>query len=353
MQKLFTRTFSGKNNFISYLLAIGFLIVAILLGIAIGTVRIPISQIVGIIGNEFFSLPLNNGIDVMNVKIVVNIRLPRVLLAGLVGASLAIAGAAFQGLLRNPLADPYTLGVSSGASVGAVFVIFFQVSLPFVGIFTLPLISIAAAFITIFLVLFFARTIEPSMKVETIILTGIIFSSFLGAFISLMIALSAEELRQIIGWLLGSVSMRGWSYIKIIFPFFLIGSLILLFNMRELNAMSFGEDRAKHLGVNVERRKLLILAAGSMLTGAAVAVSGTIGFVGLVIPHVTRTLWGPDHRHLLPLSAIVGAGFLILADLTARIIIAPAELPIGVITAIIGAPVFAFILMKRRMERRG
>ena len=353
MQKLFTRTFSGKNNFISYLLAIGFLFVAILLGIAIGTVRVPVSQIVGIIGNEFFSLPLNNGIDVMNVKIVANIRLPRVLLAGLVGASLAIAGAAFQGLLRNPLADPYTLGVSSGASVGAVFVLFFQVSLPFAGIFTLPLISIAAAFITIFLVLFFARTIEPSMKVETIILTGIIFSSFLGAFISLMIALSAEELRQIIGWLLGSVSMRGWSYIKIIFPFFLIGSLILLFNVRELNAMSFGEDRAKHLGVNVERRKLLILAAGSMLTGAAVAVSGTIGFVGLVIPHVTRTLWGPDHRHLLPLSAIVGAGFLILADLTARIIIAPAELPIGVITAIIGAPVFAFILMKRRMERRG
>ncbi len=130
------------------------------------------------------------------------------------------------------------------------------------------------------------------MKVETIILTGIIFSSFLGAFISLMIALSGEELRQIIGWLLGSVSMRGWSYIKIIFPFFLIGSLILLFNVRELNAMSFGEDRAKHLGVNVERRKLLILAAGSMLTGAAVAVSGTIGFVGLVIPHVTRTIMG-------------------------------------------------------------
>ena len=289
----------------------------------------------------------------MNVKIVANIRLPRVLLAGLVGASLAIAGAAFQGLLRNPLADPYTLGVSSGASVGAVFVLFFQVSLPFAGIFTLPLISIAAAFITIFLVLFFARTIEPSMKVETIILTGIIFSSFLGAFISLMIALSAEELRQIIGWLLGSVSMRGWSYIKIIFPFFLIGSLVLLFNVRELNAMSFGEDRAKHLGVNVERRKLLILSAGSILTGAAVAVSGTIGFVGLVVPHVTRTIWGPDHRHLLPFSAIVGAGFLILADLTARIIIAPAELPIGVITAIIGAPVFAFILMKRRMERRG
>ncbi len=286
-------------------------------------------------------------------NIVMNIRLPRVLLAGFVGGSLAMAGAAFQGLLRNPLADPYTLGVSSGASVGAVIVIFFQISLPFIGLFTLPLFSILAAFITIFIVLFFARSIEPSMKVETIILTGIIFSSFLGAFLSLMIALSGEELRQIIGWLLGSVSMRGWSYVWIILPFFLIASFLLMLNAGELNAMSFGEERAKHLGVNVERRKLLVLISGSLLTGAAVAVSGTIGFVGLVIPHLTRLLWGPDHKHLLPLSLLSGAGFLILADLIARVIIQPAELPIGVITALIGAPVFAVILMRRRFEGRG
>ena len=192
------------------------------------------------------------------------------------------------------------------------------------------------------------------MKVETIILTGIIFSSFLGAFISLMIALTGEELRQIIGWLLGSVSMRGWDYIKIIMPFFIIGSLLLLVNVNELNAMSFGEERAKHLGVNVQRRKMMILTAGSILTGAAVAVSGTIGFVGLVIPHLTRILWGPDHKHLLPLSILTGGGFLILADLVARTIISPTELPIGVITALIGAPVFALILIGRKTkERRG
>ncbi|MBW8350016.1 iron ABC transporter permease [Bacillus sp. IITD106] len=348
MQKPFTRTFSGSKKLVSYVSACAFLVLAIFLGIAIGAVQVPFKNIVTII----FQLHQNNEADLM-ANIVMNIRLPRVVLAGLVGASLAIAGAAFQGLLRNPLADPYTLGVSSGASVGAVVVLFFQISLPFAGLFTLPLISIAASFITIFLVLFFARTIEPSMKVETIILTGIIFSSFLGAVLSLMIALSGEELRQIIGWLLGSVSMRGWSYVRLILPFFVIGGFILMMNVRELNAMTFGEERAKHLGVNVERRKLAILLAGSLLTGAAVAVSGTIGFVGLVIPHFVRLLSGPDHKHLLPLSMLVGAGFLILADLVARTIIQPAELPIGVITALIGAPAFASILVKRRMERRG
>lgn len=323
-----------------------------LLGISIGTVSVPIFTIIEIIMSQLFGSI--DQIDPMFSSIVLNIRLPRVILAGLVGASLAIAGAAFQGLLRNPLADPYTLGVSSGASVGAVLTLFFQLSIPVIGSFTLPLLSILFSWATIFFVLAFARKIERSMRVETIILTGIIFSSFLGAFISLMIALTGDELRQIIGWLLGSVSMRGWEYIRIILPFFVLGSIILIFNAKELNAMSFGEERAHHLGVNVQKRKLIILTAGSILTGAAVAVSGTIGFVGLVIPHLSRLLWGPDHRHLLPLSILTGSGFLILADLISRTIISPTELPIGVITALIGAPVFALILLqRRRMERSG
>ena len=147
--------------------------------------------------------------------------------------------------------------------------------------------------------------------------------------------------------------MRGWDYIKIIMPFFIIGSLLLLVNANELNAMSFGEERAQHLGVNVQRRKMMVLIAGSILTGAAVAVSGTIGFVGLVIPHLTRLLWGPDHKHLLPLSLLIGSGFLILADLVARTIISPTELPIGVITSLIGAPVFAAILIGRKGRKEG
>ena len=147
--------------------------------------------------------------------------------------------------------------------------------------------------------------------------------------------------------------MRGWDYIKIIMPFFLIGSILLLVNVNELNAMSFGEERAQHLGVNVQRRKMMVLIAGSILTGASVAVSGTIGFVGLVIPHLTRLLWGPDHKHLLPLSLLIGSGFLMLTDLVSRTIISPIELPIGVITALIGAPVFAAILLgRKRAERR-
>ena len=352
MQKRFIQTFL-TNKPVGYILAVSFLFISVLAGISIGTVYVPVTDIFSILSVKIFHLSTES-IDQMYTNIVWSIRLPRVLLAGLVGASLAIAGAAFQGLLRNPLADPYTLGVSSGASVGGVVTIFFNLSIPVVGAYTLPFLSVICAFITILLVLLFAQKIERSMKVETIILTGVIFSSFLGAFISLMIALTGDELRQIIGWLLGSVSMRGWDYIKIILPFFIVGTLLLLVNANELNAMSFGEERARHLGVNVQRRKMMVLTAGSILTGAAVSVSGTIGFVGLVIPHLLRVLWGPDHKHLLPLSILTGSGFLILADLVARTIISPTELPIGVITALIGAPVFALILISRnRKERRG
>ncbi|TRM12086.1 iron ABC transporter permease [Lentibacillus cibarius] len=348
MPRLFIRNFLKNNNVLAYVLALAFLLISMLTAISVGSVSVPVLDIVKIIGADVFRLPIADQVDPVYKNIVSQIRLPRVLLAGLVGASLAIAGAAFQGLLRNPLADPYILGVSSGASVGAVATLFFNISIPLLGLFTLPVVSIITALLTILLVLFFAKSVDRTMRVETIILTGIIFSSFLGAFISLIIALTGDELRQIMGWLLGSVSMRGWSYIGIIIPFFILGSLLLLLNCRELNAMSFGEERAQHLGVDVKKRKLVILAAGSILTGAAVAVSGAIGFVGLVIPHLTRRLWGPDHVHLLPLSILTGAGFLMLTDLISRTIISPTILPIGVITALIGAPVFGLILIKQR-----
>lgn len=347
MQKQYIRTYLN-NKLLAYVTAAAFLFCAMLMGVSIGTVSVHPITIIRVISAEIFPFISLGNTDAMHANIIMNIRLPRVLLAGLVGASLAIAGAAFQGLLRNPLADPYTIGVSSGASLGAVLTLFFGLSIPFAGMFTLPLFSILFSFLTIFAVLLFARNIERSMKVETIILTGIIFSSFLGALISLMIALTGEELRQIIGWLLGSVSMRGWAYINIILPFFIIGVILLLVNSKELNAMSFGEEKAQHIGVDVQKRKMMVLVAGSILTGAAVAVSGTIGFVGLVIPHLTRMLWGPDHRHLLPLSILMGSGFLIIADLVSRTIITPSELPIGVITALIGAPAFGVILMKRK-----
>lgn len=325
-----------SKSSVAYIVSAAALIVAVWLGVSIGSVSIPISTL------------WNAGADATATNILWKIRMPRVVLAGLVGASLAISGAAFQGLLKNPLADPYTLGVSSGASVGAVMTLFFGISIPFLGTYTLPIFSMVGAALTMFLVLGFARLVDRAMRMETIILTGIIFGSFLGSVLSLMIALTGEELRQIIGWLLGSVSMRGWNYITMILPFVVVGSFMLWLNRRELNAMLFGEERAHHLGVNVKRRKFAILIGGSILTGSAVAVSGTIGFVGLVVPHMTRLLWGSDHRHLLTLSFMNGATLLIICDLIARTIIAPTELPVGVITAFIGAPVFAFIFYKQR-----
>lgn len=328
----------SKKYALAYSCSVALLVVSIWLGVSFGSVNIP------------FSTLWDSETNAVAHNILWQIRMPRVVLSILVGASLALAGAAFQGLLKNPLADPYTLGISSGASVGAVATIFFGISLPVIGNYTLPLFSMIGALITITLVMSFARVVDRTMKMETLILTGIIFSSFLGSCISLMVALTGEQLREIIGWLLGSVSMRGWPYVQMILPFVVVGMLIIWLNRRELNAMIYGEERAQYLGVNVKRSKYMILAGGSMLTGASVAVSGTIGFVGLVIPHMVRILIGADHRHLLTLSLLNGASLLVICDLVSRTIIAPTELPIGVITAFIGAPVFAYIFFKQRTK---
>ena len=328
----------SKKYSIAYALSIGLLLCSIWIGISFGSVNIPLSTL------------WDQTTDPVAYSILWKIRMPRVILAALIGASLAIAGAAFQGLLKNPLADPYTLGVSSGASVGAVMTIFLGISLPVLGAFTLPVFSMLGATITMIVVLAFARLVDRTMKMETLILTGIIFSSFLGACISLMVALTGEQLREIIGWLLGSVSMRGWPYVRMVLPFMIIGTAIIWLNRRELNAMIYGEERAQYLGVNVKRSKYMILAGGSILTGAAVAASGTIGFVGLVVPHMIRILIGADHRHLLSLSFLNGASLLVICDLVSRTIIAPVELPIGVITSFIGAPVFAYIFFKQRRK---
>lgn len=328
-----------KSILIAYSSSIFLLLLSIWFGVSIGSVDIP------------FSALWNGEENPRTYSILWNIRMPRVILAGLVGAALAISGAAFQGLLKNPLADPYTLGVSSGASVGAVLTIFFGISaIPVIGTYILPIFGMIGAFITLVIVLTFARFIDKSMKMETLILTGVIFSSFLASCISLMTALAHDELFALVGWLLGSVAMRGWTHVNMLLPFLIIGSIVLWLNRRELNVMMYGDERAKSLGVNVQKSKYAILIGGSVLTGAAVAVSGTIGFVGLVVPHMTRMIWGTDHRHLLPLSFINGASLLIICDLVSRTILAPQELPIGVITAFIGAPIFAYIFYKQRRK---
>jgi iron complex transport system permease protein len=332
----------------SIFIGLAFSLFCLFVGLSIGTIHIKIDEIMTLFFHGF-----GNG-DSLSIKekglqtILWEVRLPRVVLSFLVGASLSIAGLTFQGLLRNPLADPYTIGVSSGAALGAVSVLFFHIEIGFLGAFTLPIVSILAAFVTLFCVLGFTNLVDRRISSETIILTGIIISSFLGSILTLIIALSGDELRQVINWLIGSVSMRGWSYVHLIFPFFLISFIVIWWNSFELNAFAMGETTAKNIGVNTKIRKMMLLVAASSLTGASVAVSGTIGFVGLVIPHMLRLWIGADHRRLIPLSVLYGGSFLVIADLLSRTIIEPRELPIGVLTSFIGAPIFTYIFFKRR-----
>lgn len=326
-----------------YVLAGGLMLFSLFLGLVISSVKIPLGEIMAILLNKLSGEKLFVIHTPGTETIIWEIRLPRVLLAFGVGGALALSGAAFQGLLRNPLADPYTLGVSSGAACGAVAVIFFQISI--FGLFTLPLFAILGGFAALLLVLALARFSGRS-SIEVLVLAGIIISAFIGSLISLLIALSGEELRSILYWLFGSLSTRGWRYLLLFAPFFLAGLFLLFLHYRDLNVLALGEEAAYHLGVDVKRRRNLILLGASLLSGAAVAVSGTIGFVGLVIPHVVRLVAGPDHKHLLPLCVLTGGSFLVGADMVARSIIAPQELPVGVITALIGAPVFAFLLFK-------
>lgn len=330
----------------------GLLLGTSLLGLFYSSVTVPVPTILHIILDKTIHMGWLDEVAKNEEMIIWNIRLPRVLLAFCVGASLSLAGAAFQGLLRNPLADPYTIGVSSGASLGAVLVLFFQVTIFGLGNFTLPVVSIISGLIALLVVFGLVRFSSKSLAIETIILAGIIVSAFISALVSLLISLGDRDaMTQIIYWLYGSVGMRGWSYVQLIIPFMIIGSIVLFYFYRELNALALGEDAADHIGVDVRKGKTFVLIGASLLTGAAVAVSGSIGFVGLVIPHLIRLVTGPNHRHVLPLSLIMGGAFLILADLMARTLIAPKELPIGVITALIGAPVFALLLIRERLGR--
>ncbi|WP_045522725.1 FecCD family ABC transporter permease [Neobacillus niacini] len=352
MRNLSIRKFISNKIGWLYILSGGLLLGISLLGLFYSSVPVPVPTILHIILEKTLTMGWLDEVAKNEEMIIWNIRLPRVLLAFCIGASLALAGAAFQGLLRNPLADPYTIGVSSGASLGAVLVLFFQVTIVGLGSFTLPVVAILFGLISLLIVFGLVRLSSKSLAIETIILAGIIVSAFIGSLVSLIISLSdRESMTQIIYWLYGSVGMRGWSHIQLILPFMLIGSFIVIYHYRELNALALGEDTADHIGVDVKKGKTFILIGASLLTGAAVAVSGSIGFVGLVIPHLVRLVTGPNHRHVLPLSMLIGGAFLILADLMSRTIIAPKELPIGVITALIGAPVFALLLIRERLGR--
>ncbi|HUU75270.1 MAG TPA: iron chelate uptake ABC transporter family permease subunit [Methanoregulaceae archaeon] len=324
----------------------GILAVAMLLGVVIGEAAIPFPRAMAIIGSTF--LPIVPDWSTSEESIILLIRLPRVILAALVGAALAICGAVLQSLFRNPMADPFLLGISNGAALGASLVLVTGVSFG-AGLLGVPLAAFAFGLLTIYLVYELAR-VGNRVPVTTLLLCGIAVAAFMSAGTSFLLFISGENLHQIVFWLLGGISGRGWEYVFLLFPFVAGGSILFLSLARPLNALMFGEEPAQYLGIDVERLKKVVLVAVSFVTGAAVSVSGIIGFVGLITPHMVRLWIGPDHRTLLPVSLLLGAILLVLADLASRVILAPNELPIGIITALCGAPFFAYLLRRRGKE---
>jgi iron complex transport system permease protein len=281
--------------------------------------------------------------------IIFQIRLPRVITAMVVGGALAAAGAVFQGLLRNPMADPYIIGTSGGAALGATIALLLPIQVVWFGFTLVPLAAFSGALLTVLVVYNIAR-VGPRTPVTTLLLAGFAFSSMLAAVMSFLMLVSGHTLRRVVLWTMGGVTASSWLQSRVVVPLILAGVMAAYTLANDLNAFLLGEEQAAYLGVNVERRKLILLMLGSLLTGAAVSVSGLVGFIGLVVPHVARLIFGPDHRLLLPASTLMGGLFLVLADLLARLLLAPAEIPVGIITAMIGAPFFIYLLRRSKRE---
>ncbi|MDR1250639.1 MAG: iron ABC transporter permease [Treponema sp.] len=317
-------------------------------GSSLGSSGISMRDTLFILLHKTFRVPLAGGIDPKNVSIVWLLRLPRVLLAFLAGGCISMGGAVTQSILRNPLASPYILGVSSGASLGAGIIIISGFSVPLISGFTLPLAGFVSGLATVFCVAAFASKIDKSMSNNTIILCGMVFSLFVNALLTVLSAVFSDDLRRITLWQMGSFAMRGWLYVKLILPFFIIGTAGVMRYTREMDLLTFGDDEAKSAGVETGTIRKILLVFSTVLTGAAVSLSGVIGFVDLIAPHAARKIVGSAHRYLTPMSFIIGGSLMVIADLIARTVVSPSELPVGAITALIGAPFFAWIYFKRR-----
>ena len=346
-------TIDFKKKYVRWnLILIGLLIAlffAIVITITIGSVgpigsgnpeRIPIQAVWDILFGKSSLWP-----DTYKA-VIVDIRLPRILLAALVGCALAVSGAVMQGVFKNPMADPFIIGLSSGAAVGASISILLGLSI-IIGIYSTPFLAFLGAVLTIFGVHFIARS-EGKVKVETLLLTGIAIGSFLTAIISFMMYMANEQFRFLFFWLLGGLYKASWNTVTIAFPLILLGTVVIQLFARDLNAMTLGEEPAMHLGIDTESVKKILLIFSSLVAGTAVAFTGIIGFVGLITPHIMRILVGPNHRILLPASALAGGIFLIWSDTIARTILSPTEIPVGIITALCGAPFFVYLLQKSK-----
>ena len=328
--------------------------VSVILASGIGAVHVPVREIVGMLLNRTGLVHLPQTWPQSDEAIIFQIRLPRVLAAALVGAALSVAGVLFQGLFRNPLADPYVIGTSGGAAFGASLgaVLFSHFSI--LGFGAIPTLAFLGALGTMVLVFRLSR-VGGRTPVVTLLLVGFAVSVILGYSVSLLLIVNERfefNMRLIYSWLLGGIWIEHWSQLGLIALIVIAGTVGALGLARGLNGLALGEECAAHLGIAVERQKALLIVVGSLLTAAAVSAGGLIGFVGLIVPHFLRLLFGPNHVRLLPLAALGGAAFLVIADLLARIVMPPNEVPVGILTALVGGPAFLLLLRRTKREYR-
>ncbi|MCM1268777.1 MAG: iron ABC transporter permease [Bacteroidales bacterium] len=321
---------------------------ALLLGVGAGSVSVPPGDILAILAERLMGRPLPEHLPASYSVMILDMRLPRVLLAFLTGAALSVGGAVMQSVLQNPLASPFGLGVSSGAGLGAALVIVLGLTSAGIRAFLLPAVSLGFALGTVFFVLFLSARLDRGMSNVTIVLVGMVVSLFCNAMMSLLATASPSYAQRIQLWQLGSFSMREWSAVWALLPIVLLAGLYFLRYAKELDVMTFGEEQAVAMGVDLRRVKGRLMTAVAVLIGVAVAFVGIIGFVDLIVPHAVRRFFGAAHRKLLPACALAGGTFLVLCDLAARTLTPPHEIPIGSITALLGAPFFLYLFFAGR-----
>lgn len=326
-------------------------IISIVIGISFGSVFVSPKEIIAVFSLQLFQIPLPEEFRTILVGIVWELRLPRVLLAFVAGAILAVTGAIMQSLLKNPLASPYGLGVSSGAGLGVALAMVSGIGSGILGVYALPIIGLISGIITVTAVIMISKKIDPNLSSHTIILTGMVASLFSNAVMSMVASTSSEYSQRILLWQLGSLSLRKWSYVIILFVMLVISLLIVLRYTRELDILSFGEEQALSMGVDHKRFTWIFLFLVSALIGTLVSFVGIIGFLDMISPHIVRRIFGHSHKYVIPFSALFGGSFLVIADLLARTLISPSEIPIGSITALVGAPFFILMFLQNGRNR--
>lgn len=329
-------------------MAITIVLCMVLLGLCmgIGSVEITAGDALKIISCKVFHRPLPASIDRSTVSILWSIRLPRALTAFLAGGALALSGVIMQAVLQNPLASSYTLGVSSGASLGAAIIIVTEFTFPVLGRFLLPVFGFAFGFGTVLIVLALTIRFDASMHSNTVILIGMVISLFVNALMTLVSAFAGTHAQQLLLWQMGSFSGKRWYHTGILLPVCIFGLILLLFYARDLDIMSFGDEQALSMGVNVHRSKLVLFLLASLLTGITVCFCGTIGFVDLIAPHAVRKIYGSFHKRVISMSFFIGGAFMAICDMISRTLFSPREIPVGAVTAIAGAPFFVWLYLR-------